>query len=209
MLLFEDMKTRFSGSEARLWPRAWIDPPLGTERIMTAVFRPPQSSPVEGVLGLGLNPPDCFRGLLTAGNWFDKSDDNSILLPIAMAKRLGLDPETDVGAMVQIFGSPFRIAGYFDGALLDSMKDLDQNPVAPAYLEVGQGEDLSEVEVEALQGGEELLPQAERLIRGDLPPRTSEFILEMLKILMWTPCLTIQGARSWPSIRSRTPTPVS
>ncbi len=162
MLLFEDMKTRFSGSEARLWPRAWIDPPLGTERIMTAVFRPPQSSPVEGVLGLGLNPPDCFRGLLTAGNWFDKSDDNSILLPIAMAKRLGLDPETDVGAMVQIFGSPFRIAGYFDGALLDSMKDLDQNPVAPAYLEVGQGEDLSEVEVEALQGGEELLPQAER-----------------------------------------------
>lgn len=162
MLTLQDMKTSFTEGEASIWPRAWIDPAMGTERIITAVFRAGQSSPVEGILGFGLNPPEYFRQLLTSGRWFEGSDDNSILLPAAMAKRLGLDPEADLNAVVLLFGTPFKIVGYFDGSLLDSVKDLDQNPLAPAYLEVGQGEDMSEVEIEAMQGGEELLPQTER-----------------------------------------------
>ena len=63
---------------------------------------------------------------------------------------------------MQLLGTPFTVVGYFDGTLLESLKDLDQNPITPAYLEVSQSEELSEVEIEAIQSGEEVLPKTER-----------------------------------------------
>lgn len=162
LLTLEDMKARFPGHEATIWPRAWIDPISPTDRTLTRISRAEGSSPLEGILGVGHDPPEYFEKLVTHGRWFGPDEDDSILLPTAMAPRLGLDPEKDVGADVYIMGARFKVAGYFDASLMQSLGDLDQVPIAPAYFEVGPGEELSEVEIEAMQAGEELLPQAER-----------------------------------------------
>jgi hypothetical protein len=129
---------------------------------MARVFVNQKVAPVEGILGLGKNVPEYFLRMVKHGRWFQAGDDEAILISLAMARQLGLDPERDQDARVQLLGSPFKVVGYFDEALLQSLKDLDQNPIAPAYLEVSQSEELSEVEIEAIQSGEEVLPRNER-----------------------------------------------
>ncbi len=156
-----DMKTRF-GSDMKIWPRGWIEPTSSSERVIARIFAENGSAPVEGALGLGESPPAAFRDLLTHGRWFDAADERSVLLSTAMAKALNLVPEKDLDSEVRLFGSAFKVVGFFDAARLETVKDLDQNPLTPAYLETGRDEELSEVEIEAMQSGEELLPTTER-----------------------------------------------
>ncbi len=157
----EYMKARF-GEDANLWPRAWIDPRDNSDRTIARVYANQTYSPVEGVLGLGHKVPKYFLKMVTHGRWFQTDTEESILMSLAMAQQLGLDPERDLDIQVQLLGSPFRVVGYFDGTHLESLKDLDQHPITPAYIEVSQSEELSEVEIEAIQSGEEMLPQTER-----------------------------------------------
>jgi len=162
MLTLEDMKARFGAEGASIWPRGWIEPAGLTERTISAVYASGRHAPVEGLLGLGPNAPEVFTRLVTRGRWLNETDDRAVLLPLAMAARLGLDPERDLNVPVEIMGARFTVVGFFDGSALDEAKDLDRHPITPAYLEVSYGEELSEVEIEAMQTGEELLPQTER-----------------------------------------------
>ena len=58
-----------------------------------------------------------------------------------------------VGDSVILMGSNFRISGIFDIDSFESFKDLDREQILPAYMESGQGEDLSEAEMEAVHLG--------------------------------------------------------
>jgi hypothetical protein len=157
----EYVKARFGG-DAALWPRAWIDPRMTSERSIARLSTNSKSALVEGILGLGQKVPRYFLKMMTHGRWFQDESEEAVLISTAMARQLGLDPERDRDPRITLLGSPFRVIGYFDGAILESLKDLDQNPVTPAYLEVSQSEELSEVEIEAIQSGEQLLPTTER-----------------------------------------------
>ena len=160
-ITLEYMKTRF-GKESTLWPRAWIDPRGTSERTIARVHANSRHAMAEGILGLGSRPPEHFRKMVTYGRWFHNEEDDAVLISLAMAKQLGLNPERNEDARVALLGTPFKVVGYFDGTLLESLKDLDQTPITPAYLEVSQSEELSEVEIEAIQSGEEVLPKTER-----------------------------------------------
>ncbi|MGV8074736.1 MAG: FtsX-like permease family protein [Syntrophobacteraceae bacterium] len=160
-LTLVDMRTRFD-SAASIWPRGWIDPVNASERSITRIYAENIYTAAEGALGLGENPPEVFRSVIKYGRWFDSGEESSVLLPLAMAKQLKLDPEKDLGAEVHIFGSAFKVIGFFDAAMLESLKDLDQNPIMPAYLELSQSRELSDVEIEAIQSGEVVLPSSER-----------------------------------------------
>jgi len=114
------------------------------------------------MLGLGWNAPEYFSEAIKYGRWFKPDETNAILLPLSMASQLGLDPQNDLGVSVNVMGDSFKVVGYFDGKQLESSKDLDQNPITPAYQEVLHGQDLSEAEIEAMQSGEEMLPSTEQ-----------------------------------------------
>lgn len=160
-LNLEDLSTRFAG-EAAISPRGWIEPIERGDRVLTRVHGPTAHAAVEGVMGMGENAPEPMRGIVTHGRWIEAGDENAVLLPLTMAAQVGLDPEKDVNRSVRIHGMDFRVVGFFDAALLDRSRDLDQSPITPAYLEVSQSEELSEAEIEAMQSGEEVLPAAER-----------------------------------------------
>jgi hypothetical protein len=155
------MKARF-GSEAAIWPRAWIDPRSSAERTVARAYVGRKYASVEGILGLGRQAPDQFLQIVKHGRWFQEGEKEAILISLAMARQLGLDPERDQDSHLQLLGTQFKVVGYFDEDLLQSFKDLDQNPFTPAYLEMSQSEELSEVEIEAMQSGEDVLPKSER-----------------------------------------------
>jgi len=180
-LTLEDMLARYhrpersgeAGEEGRygdepradVWPRAWIEPFDVSSRIVTRIHKEGEgddSMPLEGVLGVGPNAPDYFRDCVVHGRWLEPGERDAVLLPVRLAESLGLDPARDVGAAVNLLGDVFRVAGFFDGDLLEARNDLDQNPLTPAYMEIGQGEELTETEIEAMQEGEEMVPATER-----------------------------------------------
>jgi ABC-type antimicrobial peptide transport system permease subunit len=163
LLTQEDFKVRFDPE--KIWPKGWIKPVGLNQRNVTTISANGRSSPVEGILGVGRNAPDSIKKVLLTGTWFEKKGDNSILLPLKLAVRLGLNPK-DIGAPVQLMGSTFRVAGIFDDTQLESFKDLDQKPILPAYLETGN-ENVSEAETEAIQSGEQVLPQTQNYRYAD------------------------------------------
>lgn len=161
ILTLEDLKTRFF-KEGSVWPKAWLEPANPADRLVARVHSEKGHAPAEGILGLGPEPPGYFQQAITSGRWFSAEERDAILLPLKLAAQLRLDPQRDVGARTSLMGASFRVMGFFDGSRLEAMKDLDQNPITPAYLEVSQSDELSEIEVEAMQSGEEVLPSTER-----------------------------------------------
>ena len=162
LLTLESVKTASESAGDRVWPRAWLDTPNPTERVVARITRGDRRVFLEGVLGLGADAPEYLRSMVHSGRWLLPTDEDSVLLPLFLAQKLGLDPKRDVGITVNLDGYPFRVIGYFDAKNLESLKDLDKNPFLPSFLEVNQSEDASEVEIEAMQSGEEVLPQSER-----------------------------------------------
>ncbi|MCK8602966.1 FtsX-like permease family protein [Desulfoferrobacter suflitae] len=160
-LLLSDMQARFSEGSS-VWPRSWIMPGEMRTQAITSVRRPAMSAPAEGVLGLGWNAPEYFRNIVIHGRWFTEDERNAILLPVDMAQQLGLDPRTDLAATVTLMGDAFEVVGYFDAKLMEASKDLDQNPITPAYEEMLHSQDLSEAEIEAMQSGEQMAPISQK-----------------------------------------------
>jgi hypothetical protein len=154
-LLLEDIKVLF-GAGYSIWPKAWIKAPMSGQRNVTSIFAGELSSPVEGVLGVGYDPPEALRKTILRGRWFQRTDEDAILISSKMADQLRLG----VGNRVILMGRSFRISGIFDVDSFESFKDLDREQILPAYMESGQGEDMSEAEMEAVQSGEQLLPRS-------------------------------------------------
>jgi hypothetical protein len=161
-VFLEDLETRFRG-KAEVWPRAWIPAPGGTDRTLARVRGAgPEAWAVEGILGMGANAPEYYRKLLVQGRWFQPGERNVVLLPSSAARRLGFQPEAGAEPIITFWGVPFKVIGYLDDNLLETSKELDNEPLTPAFLEGGQGQELTEAEVEAIQSGEEVLPIAEK-----------------------------------------------
>ncbi|MCU0588303.1 MAG: M28 family peptidase [Syntrophobacteraceae bacterium] len=160
-LVLEQMSTRFAG-EATVSPRGWIEPVERSDRVLARLHGPGGQVPVEGILGLDHGAPKPFRAIVTHGRWMEAGEEDVVLIPRSMAEHVGLDPARDVNRTIRIHGMDLRVVGFFDSTALERLRDLDQQPITPAYLEVSQSDELSEVEIEAMQSGEEVLPLMQR-----------------------------------------------
>ncbi|MCA9425851.1 MAG: M28 family peptidase, partial [Candidatus Omnitrophica bacterium] len=67
---------------------------------------------------------------LVAGEWFNTSRDNGVLLSETSARLLGLD-KRDLGQMVRVYGEPLPLIGIFDADKMNSLHDLDGESTAP------------------------------------------------------------------------------
>lgn len=157
LLPLEGMIGRY-GNEASVWPRGWLESTSRRDRIVANLVSGDVSAPLEGILGLGSAPPESLRKMISHGRWFAPGELDGILIPLAVAALLNLDPKKDLNATVRLMGDPYRVVGFIDGDALQSWRDLDQESMLPAYPEQTPGEELTEAEVEAMQSGEEMLP---------------------------------------------------
>ncbi len=159
-----EIKSIFWG-DADIFSKSWIERVDPYKRIITFIENSGgKAVGLEGVMGVGSNPPKRLKKILVQGRWLQKSCCNEILLPQSLAKklRITLNPVSAVTPKVFLFGMPFNVVGIFDDEKMNAFRDLDGKPFTPAYLEAHPEEELTEVEVEAMESGEEILPIIER-----------------------------------------------
>ncbi len=157
----ESLTARYE-DRAVVWPRSWIDPAHPSLRAVASVRAASMNVPVEGVLGVGANAPEPLKDIVSTGRWFQKDDVRAVLLSTHLAHKLGLDPFRDLGTSVHLWEVPFTIVGFFDPDRLEAFMDLDGSTVKPAYMDIAPDQELSEAEVEAMEGGETVAPMIEK-----------------------------------------------
>ena len=107
---------------------------------------------------------------ITAGRWLRPDDRRAVLLPDRVAEQLNIDIDRQPDTTVSIWGMPFKVVGIFSGKKLQESGDLDGEPLTPAIFPREMSSELTEVEEEALESGDEVREFQSRYqhIGGDL-----------------------------------------
>ncbi len=139
-------------------PRVWLENADRTRVTRVPVRYGPQTFEAQGVVGLSAREGQ-FTGLdrlLVAGRWFDNDIDPVVILPQRMAEKLEIHLDNLDRASVQLWGTRYRVIGVFDGSRLDSHTDLDGEPLTPVTFPSEASTQLTEIEMEALESGEDI-----------------------------------------------------
>ncbi len=135
-------------------PRIWLDASDPSRTVLVPLRNGSQRTFLEGVVGLSPNEAKVtgLDRLLSAGRWFNEGDHNAIIVSDSTAQELGVSP----GASVDLWGTPFRLIGTFPGAVLDQTLDLNGEPLTPVTFPRDQSAELSDIEQEAIESGEDI-----------------------------------------------------
>ncbi|GFK94312.1 hypothetical protein NNJEOMEG_02154 [Fundidesulfovibrio magnetotacticus] len=136
-------------------PRAVIEPRDRVSAFVTQVRGPKGYETVQGVTGLSWAEARVSRmdRILTAGRWLEEGERRAVLLPSALAERIGAVP----GGHVDLWGERFTVAGIFSGKELDALPDLDGEPLTPVTFPSETAVEVSESEKEAVESGEDVV----------------------------------------------------
>ena len=105
---------------------------------------------------------------LLAGSWLDATSAQQILLSRRLADSLGIS-SLSVRPQVLLWGILFTVQGIFDGKSYSAAADLDGEALTPVVYPNETSSELSEVEAEAAESGQEIAGMASRYqhISGD------------------------------------------
>ncbi len=146
------------GPERVAVPRVWLETEGRTEATRVPVRRGERLFDAKGLLGLSFQEGRVtgLDRILTGGRWFSESEKHAVLLPERMARGLGIDPGKPEGARVTLWGVPFSVVGTFSGPALSASADLDGEPLTPAIFPSEVSQEVGEVEMEALEDGDQV-----------------------------------------------------
>ena len=152
------MENDFAGG-ATVAPRAWLEDPDRTRAVPVPISRGERRFEARGMVGLSAAEPGVtgLDAVLTGGRWFEPAERRAILLPERIAETLGIDPETPGDAAVELWGMPFEVTGVFSGPALAARTDLDGEPLTPATFPAEVTTEMTEVEMEAMESGEDVM----------------------------------------------------
>ncbi len=153
-------------------PRVWLEDDDRTRSLTVPVNRHSRSFNARGVVGLSpreINVTGLDR-ILVGGRWLRAGENDVILIPERMARQLKIDPHHPAGARVSVWGLTFRVVGVFAGSKLQHHVDLDGEPLTPVIFPRELSSALTEVEVEAMESGDDVRAFQSRYehIPGDL-----------------------------------------
>ncbi len=136
-------------------PRVWLDGKNVTRPVQVPLQHNENSADLQGLIGLSPKEIEIttLNSILTSGRWFSDEDRHSILIEDNTAKQLGIN---DNEVIISLWGMDFRVIGTFDGSLFDSITDLDGEPLTPVTFPQEASSELSEVEQEAMESGEDV-----------------------------------------------------
>ena len=100
-----------------------------------------------------------FNTMLTAGSWFTPQDRHAMILPEAIAAKLGITPAdfAVTSPKIVLWGIPFTVRGLLRDDAFEQKPDLDGEPTTPIIYPNEAATQLSEVEAEAIAQGADLL----------------------------------------------------
>ena len=139
-------------------PRVWWEAEDKTRSTPIPVRFNGQVYTAKGLVGLSTEEIQItgLDRILVGGKWFGKKDRHTVLLPERMAISLGIDPRQPEGVLITLWGIPFRVTGVFSGKKLQNLSDLDGEPLSPVTFPREISMELTEVEMEAFESGEDI-----------------------------------------------------
>lgn len=153
-------------------PRVWLESEDRTRTRPVPVRFRDRVSEAQGLVGLSADEIRVSRlyQILVGGRWFEEKERYSVLLPERMARILGIDPNHPQGSVVLLWGIPFQVVGTFSGKELQDRHDLDGEPLTPATFPSEVSMEMTEVEMEAIESGEDVRAFQSRYqhVSGDL-----------------------------------------
>jgi hypothetical protein len=153
-------------------PRVWMEDPDPTRTLRVPIQYGDRLYEARGLVGLSASE-DRVTGLdsiLVDGRWFRPGERRAIILPERMAAELRLRLDSSSDPTVELWGLPFKVIGVFSGKALMEYPDLDDEPITPVTFPSEISMEMTEVEMEALESGEEVRTFQTRYqhIDGDL-----------------------------------------
>lgn len=137
-------------------PRVWLDPKNPAQPVSVPISGTAGSITLQGLVGLSVNEP-YVTGLdrvLSTGRWFQEHETQVVILEEESARQLGV---TGNGRdTVLLWGINHKVIGTFNAAKLEESIDLDGEPLTPVTFPEEAGKDISEVEQEALESGDDV-----------------------------------------------------
>jgi hypothetical protein len=153
-----DIVANYFEGKAITAPRVWLEDENRTRTLDLTVQRLDRQYTAYGVIGLS---PDEVRvtgmeQILVGGRWFLPAEDRVVLISDRTAQELGIDPGLRQEAEVLLWGMPFRVVGVFSGRSLTDTTDLDGEPLSTVTFPTEISMEMTEVEMEAIESGEEV-----------------------------------------------------
>jgi hypothetical protein len=139
-------------------PRAWLESEDRTQPTQIFVRYGKKLAEAQGLVGLVAaegSATDAAR-ILKSGRWFEPHEDRVVLLPARMALLLGIDVGRPDKVEILLWGMAFKVVGIFDGQALEAMNDLDGEPLTPVTFPTEMAAEMTEVELEALESGDDM-----------------------------------------------------
>jgi hypothetical protein len=139
-------------------PRVWLssDDPSRAAHIVVRFQDEPLT--LQGITGLSAEEPEVtgLDRILLKGRWFTNSDRYAVIIPTTLAQRLNIDPADPERNNINLWGLHLEIIGIFSEKLLQQHPDLDGEILTPAIFPSETALEMSEVEKEALESGEDV-----------------------------------------------------
>jgi len=193
--------------EAIVVPRVWLENKDRTQAPVVPIRLGGKEILAKGLVGLSAQEPRVSNlgGIVSRGRWFRSDERQVVLLPERVARTLGVSLGDAEKAKVSIWGTDFRVVGCFRSEGLESHPDLDGEPLTPAIFPSEAVMEVTEVEMEAIEAGEDVQVFQSRYqhISGDLiaimPFQTLMALggkLKALAIQPYSPEITSELARN-------------
>lgn len=137
-------------------PRVWLEAPEPTRTVQVPLRTDKEEISIHGLIGLSPaeNEVTGIGRLLTSGRWMMPDEKHVIILEENSAKELGVNANGN--DHVFLYGEPFTVIGTFAAKTFDQVLDLDGEPLTPVTFPDEAGTDLSEVEQEAMESGDDV-----------------------------------------------------
>jgi hypothetical protein len=153
-----DVVANYFGGKAITAPRVWLEDENRTRTLDLTVQRLDRQYTAFGVVGLSSEEVQVtgMEKILIGGRWFKPAEDRVVLISDRAAHELGIDPGLRQKAEVQLWGMPFRVVGVFSGRSLMDTTDLDGEPLSTVTFPSEISMEMTEVEMDAMESGEEV-----------------------------------------------------
>ena len=147
----------FQGSSS-VAPRVWLEAEEPVRALRIEAGFQGQLFTMQGITGLAASEPDVsgLDRVLLRGRWFREGENRAVIIPSRLAERLNIDPARPEQSHLDLWGIQLKIIGIFSEKLFQQSPDLDGEIITPAIFPSESMIEISEVEKEALESGEDV-----------------------------------------------------
>ncbi|WP_247648437.1 FtsX-like permease family protein [Pseudodesulfovibrio sp. zrk46] len=196
------VETAFEG-QGVVAPRVWFDTGFTADKSrapLIPVTLGDNEAPARGMVGLSPHEPQVsgLDRILIKGRWFHEDEQFVVMLPARIAEQLGVDLDDPEKRVVELWGVKTSVVGIFDDEGLRDNPDLDGEPMTPIVFPNQAATQLSEVEAEAIEDGEDVVATESRY--QHIPGY--ETILVPAKTLLSFPAGKLKGIAVKPNAES-------